>query len=121
MTLSKYFPKTEHAQAEKILVTFHDRLLLDEKINNNQALALAVYMISNEHQKSMVEKDKVRDLFLRMGRKEDEFRKTLYEISGKRKNGNKSKQAWIDQKDNLLGLNFSGLSQVGIILQNKDN
>lgn len=119
MTISKYFTEAERPKAEKILITFHDRLLLDESINNTKALALAIYMISNEHKKSMVEKDKVKELFLKMGRKEAEFSKALYEITGKRKNGSKSKQSLADEKGNLLGLNFTGLSQVGKVLQNK--
>lgn len=116
MDLGEYFQEEEIDNAKKFLVSFHDKLLLDDKINNTSALLLAIYMISNKDKKSMVQKSKVKDLFIKFGRKEKEFSKALYERCGKRK----TKKSWIDEKDDSIGLNFEGLNQIKKLLSSKE-
>ncbi len=120
MDLKEYFPKEEVKNAEKFLVNFYDKLLLDNKINNTNALIIATYMISNKDKKSMVQKSKVKDLFIRFGRKEKEFSKALYEISGKRKTKSGKREAWIEEKGETIGLNFKGLGQIKKLLNSKE-
>ena len=112
MDLKKYFNGEELESAKEVLIQFHDKILLSKIIKNTSAIVLGTYMLCNECGKSMVEKEKVKQLFIQMGRTSTEFDKTLYEISGKRK----GKKALLNIEKSLVGLNFEGLTEVKKIL-----
>lgn len=116
INLEGYFPEKELEKAKKIIKKFHDRLILDSKINNPPAILLSTYMISNKNKKGIINKKDVKDLFISLGRKSGEFDKAFYEISGKRK----GKRKLIDLEGDNLGLNFEGLEQIKKILKEND-
>jgi len=116
MELEKFFPKEEIAIARSILIPFHDRILLDKKINDPKAVFLSIYMLSNELKASMVPKEQVKKLFVGMGRSLENFRKIIYELSGKRK----GKEALVSIEKDLIGLNFYGLNQIKELLSPKE-
>ena len=108
MKFEKFFSGNELKQANNIIQKFHGRLLLDPKIGNPLAVALGIYMASNESKKSFVEKSIAKEIFKSFGRDSTDFDKTLYEISGKRK----GKTKLIDTNEKGIGLNFNGLEKV---------
>lgn len=119
MEIEEYFNKDEIIKAEKLFINFYDKLFLDTKINNTNALLIAIYMISNKDKKSIIQKSKAKDLFLKFGRKEKEYSKAFYEISGKRKTKVGKREAWIEEKGETISLNFEGLNQIKKLLNNK--
>ena len=116
MDFKKYFNDDELRKTKEILILFHDKILLDKKIKNPQAIILSTYMVCNEQKKSMVKKESVKKLFVDMGRTTKEFDKALYEISGKRK----GKTVLVMIEKDLIGLNFNGLKIVKKILEIKN-
>lgn len=113
MNLKEYFPEEEIRNAEKIIQEFHGRMLLDNLINNPTAIVLSLYMLSNKEKTSLISKKKVKELFISFGRKGEEFDKTIYEITGKRK----GKAKLIDVDGDNFGINFEGLKKIKNILK----
>lgn len=112
ISLKNYFLGEELEKAEKIIKKFHDRLILDSRINNPPAILLSAYMVSNKNKKGIINKKEVKELFISLGRKSEEFDKAFYEISGKRK----GKRKLIDLEGDNLGLNFEGLEMIKKLL-----
>ena len=116
MTLKKYFFDDEIKVASLIIEDFHGKMLLDPSIKNPSAVVLSTYMACNESKDPMIEKTRVKELFISLGRKPEEFDKALYEISGKRK----GKERLIDLDNEKMGLNFNGLKKArGILKENE--
>ncbi len=106
MKLTDYFPKEEAENAGCLIHEFHDRLLLDDKLSDKTALLLSLYMCSNENKKSEIEYGKVKDLFVLLGRKEDNFAVNLF---------NAKKEGLLDEREGkikLLSLKIAGLKTV---------
>jgi hypothetical protein len=112
-----YFPEEEIEFAKSIMKEFHGRMLLDSTINNPSALLLSIYMICNKIKQPTTEKIAVKELFISLGRKSEEFDKALYEISGKRK----GKTKLIEINKEIISLNFNGLEKVKKILLGNKN
>jgi hypothetical protein len=108
--LTDYFPKEEAENAACLIHEFHDRMLLDDKPSDKTALLLSLYMCSNEHKKSEIEYGSVKDLFVILGRKEENFGVNLF---------NAKKEGLIDEKEGkikLLSLKIAGLKAVKDLL-----
>ncbi len=116
MEIKEYFQDKEVDNARKIIKEFHGRILLDTLIKDPSALLLSTYMTSNRNKKAFVNKKEVKQVFLLLGRKPENFDKVFYEISGKRK----GKKRFVDIKEEEISLNFDGLKEVESII-NKDN
>ena len=117
MNLIKYFNEEEAKKAEKIIKEFHGRMLLSPSINNNSAIILGTYMVSNEKKEGLVDKSDVKKLVLLLGKTSDEFDKASYEVSGKRK----GKTKFLDINKDKMGLNFNGLNKIKDILGENKN
>jgi len=111
MKLDDYFPKEEVENAGYLIHEFHGRLLLDDKPSDKTALLLSLYMCSNENKKSEIEYSRVRNLFVALGRKEDNFAVNLH---------NAKKEGLVDEKEEgkmkLLRLKVEGLKAVKGVL-----
>lgn len=116
MDINNYFSLEEAEKAKKIMRSFHDKLLLDKKIGNPEAVLISIYMVCNEQKKGEVGEELVKEIFISLGRTVEEFTKAIYELSGKRK----SSKRLIDRTGNLIGLNFEGLKKIEEVL-NKQN
>lgn len=108
MDINNYFNSEEVTKVQKIMKSFHDRLLLDKKIGNPEAVLISVYMACNEQKKSKVSEDSVKQIFISLGRTNVEFMKAIYEISGKRKSSKKL----VETEGDNIALNFDGLNKV---------
>jgi len=116
LILEKYFQSDEVALAKSLIREFHGRLLIDPQISNPTALLLSIYMLANEGKVPFVDKKHVKSMFQSLGRKSEEFNKSLYEVFGKRKES----VAFIGEKDDKLGLNFEGLAKIKDVLRGKN-
>ena len=107
MNLNDYFPKEEVEDAKYAIHEFHDKLLLDDKPSDKNALLLSLYMCSNRNKQSEITYDEVRKLFVTLGRKEDNFAVNLF---------NAKKEGLVGEREEgkvkLLGLKVSGLKAV---------
>lgn len=116
MEIEEYFQDKEVDNAKKMIKEFHGRILLDTSIKDPSAFLLSMYMASNKDKKAFVNKKGVKQIFLLLGRRSENFDKVFYEVSGKRK----GKKRFIDIKGEEISLNFDGLKEVELII-NKDN
>lgn len=111
MSLNDYFPKEEIENARYIIHEFHDKLLLDDKPSDKTALLLSLYMCSNKSKQSEIPYDEVRNLFVIMGRKENNFAANLF---------NAKKEELVDEREEgkvkLLSLKVKGLKAVKDLL-----
>ena len=108
MEVKEYFKEEDLNKANKIVQTFHGRILLDTSIKNPSAVLMSIYMSCNKSKKPSVSKSVSKELFIFLGRKSDEFDKAIYELSGKRK----GKKKFIDSNKEEIGLNFNGLKKL---------
>jgi len=110
--LHEYFPPEEIESARSIIFEFHDKLFLDEGLSGTYALLIALYMHSNKNKCSEVEYNGVRDLFVKLGRKGEDFRVYLHYAK---------KAGLVDERERadgvkLLSLNIRGLKVVKDLL-----
>jgi len=78
VNLNDFFPIEEVEDAKYIIHEFHGKLLLDDKPSDKIALLLSLYMCSNKNNLSEIIYDEVKNLFVTMGRKEDNFKVNLF-------------------------------------------
>jgi hypothetical protein len=107
VNLKDYFPEEEMEDAKHIIHEFHDKLLLDDKPSDKTALLLSLYMNSNKNKQSEIKYDEVRNLFVALGRKEDNFAVNLF---------NAKKEGLVDERQEgkvkFLNLKIMGLKTV---------
>jgi len=110
-TLFEYFPPAEIKWARSVIYEFHDKLFLDDKLSGTNALLIAFYMCSNKNKCSEVEYNEVRDLFVKLGRRKNDFKVYLHRAR---------KEGLIDErkvnKSKLLSLKIKGLKTVKNLL-----
>lgn len=111
MNLNDYFPKEEVENAKYVIHEFYDKLLLDDKPSDKTALILSLYMCSNRNKQSEITYDEVRNLFVTLGRKADNFRANLYNA---KKEGLVNERT--EQNVKLLSLKVAGLKATKNIL-----
>lgn len=110
MNLEEFFPSEEVEKAKRIFAKFYDKLFLNSKIKEPDTLLLCIYMLCNKNKTSKCKYNETKELFVSLGRKEENFRKVVYSLSQKR---------WIkkiENKETLLSLEFEGLKRIKEIL-----
>jgi hypothetical protein len=110
--LREYFPDEEIESARNIINVFHEKLLLDDKLSGGDALLIALYMCSNKSKMAEVNYNEVKNLFVKLGRKENDFKVYLHYANkagliDEREEANKTK---------LISLKIKGLKIVKDLL-----
>lgn len=105
--LKTYFQRDELKSAEKIVRFFHGKLLISDDLSNADTVLLITYMISNKEKSSSIDYEEVREFYAKLGRKEKEFRKVMYELTKRPKKSFITREA-----SGKLSLTFTGLSKV---------
>jgi hypothetical protein len=107
MSLNDYFPEQELTSAQNLIHVFHDRLFLESKLSDLKGVLISLYMCNNGNKKAEVDYDEVKNLFLKLGRKEENFKANLY-LAKKDKLVNEIEKG----KIKLLYLTIEGLKTV---------
>ena len=92
-----------------IFLRYFDRVLLNSSLSNTDALLLCVHIIDVKNKKSGAKYDEVRNLFVTVGRKYENFRKVVYYCK-------KNELIEIDEKNRIIFLLHKGLKRLWKIL-----
>jgi len=109
MSLNDYFPEQELPSAQNLIHVFHDKLFLERKLSDLKGVLISLYMCNNKNKKAEVDYNEVKDLFVKLGRKEENFKANLY--LAKKDNLVNEKE-----KTKLLYLTIEGLKTVKDLL-----
>jgi hypothetical protein len=111
LKLADYFPKEEVENAKYLIHEFQDKLLIDDKPSDKNALLISLYMCCNAERLSEIPYDEVKKAFVALGRKEVNFPQNLHNA----KDEELVSEREVD-KDKLLGLKIKGLKTVKDLL-----
>ena len=80
MELKEYFTGEEYELASKLFNLFHDSIFIKEKISDSDSIVLSTYMLVNKNKINNINRKDVEKLYLKFGKKRDNFRKRLRDV-----------------------------------------
>ncbi len=86
---------------------YYDRLLADESLADLDVILLSLYLIESKNKKAGVKYEDSKNLFVLLGRKEENFKANIY--LAKKKN-------FIEAKDTILNFTINGLKRIRTLL-----
>jgi len=97
--LEKEFPP----ELAGLLHKYRNRVLTDDNLVDTDVLLLSIYLIEHMDKKTGIKYTDCKDLFISLGRKEDNFRKVVYYAK---------KESLIEEKDRMLYFLIKGLKRM---------
>lgn len=115
MKIEEYFEEPEELEiAKRIFSYFHDSLFLQKNLSDAETILLAAYMLANKNKSNHLDRQELENLFITLGKKKDNFRKRLRDISGNKNN-------YLLNQEKTISITPPGLSYIrGLIRSNKD-
>ena len=86
---------------------YHDRILADDSISDPDVVLLSVYIEDRKNKKSGIKYDVLKNLFVYFGRKEGNFRKTIFRLKEK---------SLLKEEDKKFHLHILGLKRIDLLL-----
>ncbi len=90
---------------------YHDRTLVDDSLSDLDTILLALFLIEGKRKKTGVEYDQCKNLFVRFGRKEENFKANIYLAK---------KKSLVEPNNGILNLTIDGLKQIRKLLGQVD-
>jgi hypothetical protein len=78
MNINNYFPKDEIDSWKRLVIPFHDKLLLNNDLSDIKAVLICLYMLCNLRATAEVNYSDVKNFFVEFGRTNENFKVNIY-------------------------------------------
>lgn len=103
LNLAKYLNPMVTNEISGLFHKYNERYLLDDSLSDLEAMLLTISLIEKTNNKSGVDYGESKNLFIHLGRKEDQFRKVVYDAK---------KINLIEQKNGTLSFQIKGIKKL---------